>query len=611
MASRFDKIVDSVQTEHVPIPSKSIPVLTLIFSVTTCLFILATFIGRLEIYCNDDTYVYFTYAKNFVQGRFFAYDLRNIPSEGFTSIFYLFMLVPFELAGVNMMFATAVLSIMGFLTTAILALAMLYRNDFLSKKESLVYAPLLLALLLLNNNALKQAGWGLETAWGFLFVLAAVACLCEILKSTPECSSQKGRWTAGFFLSLFFSLLCRPENALYVSLLCLYGFRYHPKRRVFFRGMGNFAVLLLVYASWKFLFFHDLFPTAYYRKVAIFDTGFLPGLSYLFAFFRNSPVTICAVILGIIIYLVHSLQHGGLDQFVRNNHALVLLVLCGAVNALLVIKILPQIGFGFRFLFTLQCVLAILLCWLAVRLAALIAKRFSGSFPIVSSLVPLGVVLFLLFLVAWYAVPNQYHTAPLIERLDLLKRANLAVEQHHYVRFGRFLREKLPNHEGITVVFGDAGAIPYEFQCRFIDANGLTEPYVARLFQEKDPDVRAAKYARYILEQEPDIIVLNFGDLERDLSVIRPNLQSPFGREMRLAVWEAFKNDGFRYLVSLPMYYDLHIGVNPRSPYIGPIAKALDAYALANGGYRNPGGLTVSLKNQKVHFDAYIASDGH
>ena len=46
------------------------------------LFVLASI--RLET--NDDVFVYFNYARNFCDGRPFAYDPRNLPSEGFTSL---------------------------------------------------------------------------------------------------------------------------------------------------------------------------------------------------------------------------------------------------------------------------------------------------------------------------------------------------------------------------------------------------------------------------------------------------------------------------------------------------------------------------------------------
>jgi hypothetical protein len=68
-----------------------------IFVLIAAFFLLAP----LQIVVYDDAYVYFTYARNFVEGRPFAYDPRNIPSEGFTSLLYMLMLVPAELLRVN------------------------------------------------------------------------------------------------------------------------------------------------------------------------------------------------------------------------------------------------------------------------------------------------------------------------------------------------------------------------------------------------------------------------------------------------------------------------------------------------------------------------------
>ena len=67
--------------------------------------------ARIDVFANDDVYIYFNYAKNFVAGRPFAYDPRNIASEGFTSAIYLLLLVPFEAVGINMMFAAVILNL--------------------------------------------------------------------------------------------------------------------------------------------------------------------------------------------------------------------------------------------------------------------------------------------------------------------------------------------------------------------------------------------------------------------------------------------------------------------------------------------------------------------
>ena len=55
------------------------------------------------------------------------------------------------------------------------------------------------------------------------------------------------------------------------------------------------------------------------------------------------------------------------------------------------------------------------------------------------------------------------------------------------------------------MVFGDAGAIPYFFNCQFIDINGLTEPILASAFNKPG---RADFVSTYITRLEPDLVVL-------------------------------------------------------------------------------------------------------
>ena len=56
--------------------------------ITACVAALVAIAARTEIFLNDDTYIYFNYARNLVAGRPFAYGSRNIASEGFTSAIY-------------------------------------------------------------------------------------------------------------------------------------------------------------------------------------------------------------------------------------------------------------------------------------------------------------------------------------------------------------------------------------------------------------------------------------------------------------------------------------------------------------------------------------------
>jgi hypothetical protein len=71
------------------------------------------YLARIDLWPNDAGYVYFTYARNFVAGRPFAYDQRGLRSEGVPSPLLLLMLVPFEWLGVNPYLAALLLSWLG------------------------------------------------------------------------------------------------------------------------------------------------------------------------------------------------------------------------------------------------------------------------------------------------------------------------------------------------------------------------------------------------------------------------------------------------------------------------------------------------------------------
>jgi hypothetical protein len=152
------------------------------------------------------------------------------------------------------------------------------------------------------------------------------------------------------------------------------------------------------------------------------------------------------------------------------------------------------------------------------------------------------------------------------------------------------LRENLPDPESVTVVFGDAGCVPYAAHCRFIDSNGLTEPFIARLFREEHGAEKAAVYVDYVMRWDPDLIILGWGEINNEIFYIEPNLHGPFLDDPRIEVWQHFRDHGFGYLCSLdlsrsPGYYDLHFGARPDSPSFDDLAPAMRDYCARRGGY--------------------------
>ena len=189
----------------------------------------------------------------------------------------------------------------------------------------------------------------------------------------------------------------------------------------------------------------------------------------------------------------------------------------------------------------------------------------------------------------------------LVERLRLDTEADESTAQHEYIRLGEFLRNRIPDIEELTLVFGDAGVFPYVLGSRFVDANGLTEPYLARLFREPNGPEKARKFADYVLSWQPDIIIFAFGDADDGRWESLDNDHSPFQGPTPMAVFRAYRDYGVGYVCTAHAYYDLHFGVRQTSKYFEPASKALLEYCGQNGLVLDDG-LTVTLDGEEVHF---------
>ena len=134
-----------------------------------------------------------------------------------------------------------------------------------------------------------------------------------------------------------------------------------------------------------------------------------------------------------------------------------------------------------------------------------------------------------------------------------------------------------------------------------MDANGLTEPYLARLFREPNRHEKARKFADYVLSWQPDIIIVAIGETDDGRLVSRDNNHSPFLGPTPMSVFRAYRDYGVGYVCTAHAYYDLHFGVRQTSKYFEPASVALLEYCGQNG-LVFADGLTVTLDGEEVHF---------
>jgi hypothetical protein len=532
--------------------------------------VLSRWIASISLFYNDDTCVYFNYARNIVIGNWFAYDPRGIPSEGFTSLFFLLLLVPFEVFNINLMFAAVLLNICALILIVVAASWLLYRDRLLSPASVGIFVSVFLGMLTLDTNSTLIVGRALETLLGPATVLLTLgALLAASDPSAYAANTRKGHWlTLSFFLCSFLSYLTRPESIVSLGLCGVFFLAIHPRRGILLWYTAGFVVALVVYHLAKWQIFGDFFPTGFYRKVGS-DGALLPGRAYVSAFIESYelPLVLSGLLLGGF-WLKGQIQ--GMP-----HRSMVLLCIVGVVPLVLFLFSTPLIGYNHRYLINSMVVMYLVLAYAATYMCQVLTNNIVRS----PRLWPSMVLLAVMAMVAGAFVVSQRST----QTINIYAKAAQGHQEHVYIQFGQYMREQLPDHERATLAFGDAGCIPYASHVTFIDTNGLTEPYIAHLFQVDDLDTKTKRFSEYVLSWNPDLIVLGYGDTVENAWNIPPNLHSPFGRESRVGVFEAYQQDGFEYICSIRSYSDLHLGVSRDSPRFADIAPAMLEYCEQHG----------------------------
>ena len=554
--------------------------------------------ARAEIFANDDTYIYFNYAKNFVAGRPFAYDPRNIASEGFTSAIYL-LLVPFEAAGINMMFAAVILNLAAIALILYLGYQVL-RADRVLEGGFLFIAVSLFAVFIARDTHIPTiVGRGLETMLGPASVLWAIFHLARVRHADDQATRRRA--VTMFLFASFLSFLTRPENIVLlaaVGVLILPVMWRRGQLACLLMRLGTFVAALGVYFAGKWLLFGDLMQTSYYRKMRADGAGTEYVLGAL-ADYRRWILyagVLAAVAAGLLLWRRRERGWKEILRLVPGSSVLALAVVAGG-TLVVFLPAAPIVGYAYRFLVNFYVFLYLLVAAGAAYLLSVAIPRVERRVVYARAIVT-GVVSIL-----WIAsiAARDTGAVSLVERLRLYTRTQESTAQHEYVGIGEFLRDRIPDIEELTLVFGDAGVFPYVLGSRFVDANGLTEPYLARLFREPNGPEKARKFADYVLSWQPDLVVVAFGETDNGRWESLDNIHSPFLGPTPMSVFRAYRGYGIGYVCTVHAYSDLHFGVRQTSRHFTPATAALLEYCGQNGHILDDG-LTVTLGGEVVHF---------
>lgn len=564
-------------------------------------WLFSQFIAELPITPIDDTCVYFNYAKNLVAGNLFAYDARNIPSEGFTSLIFLILLVPFEYFKINLLFAAIVINIVALLVIIWAGLGLyqtISRHQFQIFQS--LFVVIFIILLTLDHNISIMIGMGFESMLSpallfisFYFILVNKSHL-NIYSHHKK--SNKSIYYS--FIFVFLAVLIRPENVLIIPLLIGIAWLNGESRHNVFYSIFLLGICFTLYLGFKLIYFGDIFPTAYYRKLSSHTN--LAGYEYVsqvLNYYANHIFMIFGLLIGLLLLDKKYFKHYLIVFTLFSSTAFIIMLFFLFVN--------PIVGYGNRFLVVPIVSFYFLLASFATILLEQLFKTKLPNHPTVAIHKPIFAITLplLILLIPLDKIGLNYISSDTTHFYDTIERQ---FEAHPYVKFGRFLKQHLPQPQQTTLVFGDAGCIPYSSDLRFIDSNGLTEPYIAHLFKISDKQQVVKLLIEYILQQNPDIIVIHYGKVNKDnLAALDSNPHSPLGNSPQLAEFQAYRDQSFQYLCSLPSgTSDVHLAVQPNSPQAKQLIPVILQYCKTDG-YFLPHGLTKKNAQGTVWFPRY------
>jgi arabinofuranosyltransferase len=429
-------------------------------------------------YAWDDAFISFRYSRNLVNGYGLVWNPGGEHTQGYTNFLFVVLVAGGMKLGMSPLLAASVLNTVGLLFV-VATFGTLSRALLPGHRWAWIIPPLALAFLpLVSFNMATR----METVFWSGLVLVA------ILAAPRAVHTQRYPYIYGSLILFFLGTLTRPETIIVAALILLYLLIRIPARmRVHVVvAAGILGVAGLVYLYWANWYFGDFLPNSFYVKIN--RPGTLPGLDYvigLLRYFAALPMTY----LGIL----------GLLVIPRQQWALMLPYASVFALAIFYLFVSPLMGFGYRFLFPVACLIDFLvtmgLIVLILRMHRALFQRSTarrGTVRRAGKMIVFATALAFLGLHFWIGgylmwLDTQSHDNP----QAFANQATIGLILHD-----------VKGIEQVVVAFGDAGRVAYYSDSKFLDVVGLNENTIARVGNQRGADW----VIRYVLDQHPDLI---------------------------------------------------------------------------------------------------------
>ncbi len=405
----------------------------------------------------DDTYITFRYAENFALHGELSWNLGEKPVEGYTGVALPVLLAFGIKAGISPAVATRSIGIFSF-WLSFLALFLIGRRIRLS----LIGIACILLLFVTTPILLTHSFSGMETMLFLAMMLwSAYAFLCK--KDTT------------LFALLLLTSLIRPEGVAFsaCAIIAAGWGRYRESPQALKKFLWQSALFYFLpafaYFLWRFNYYGRLLPNTFYAKSGV---GFQPEKIIDIARFLRRYFA--APVLGVAVLFAAETDRlwAVIKEFCRERKAVISLAAGVLFNLILVASFSHShltMNFSHRF-YTMLMPVAWLLLTLAFKVGL---STFAGNEkekPIQYRFVLTVFVLLIVYQIGFQVVKVQDEFSFAGEQVML--------QANEHTLIGKTLRTIIPAGETLAVL-SDAGAIPYFSGLRTVDFGGLNDAYLS------------------------------------------------------------------------------------------------------------------------------------
>lgn len=264
--------------------------------------------GELSAFSSDDSYIYFSFARNIAEGNGYVFFPGGERVEGGTSLGWTLICTALYLLPGDLVLWLRMFSVL--ITALFLHLVLKIISGFSKNPDNGFTDPLLWIYLFSILCCPGFIQWmclnGLDTPLWAVFI-AGITWL--------SLGRMKGHaFSKAAILLFFFFPLARPESLLWGALLFLslfFASRLAGKP-LLATIKENFPIILaftfgsVLLIVFRLMYFGYPFPNTYYAKVGGFSTGAVySGLHYLKDFIFSAPILgFCLVVIAVTIYFI-------------------------------------------------------------------------------------------------------------------------------------------------------------------------------------------------------------------------------------------------------------------------------------------------------------------